>query len=321
MVGTGGAGGPYTFSATGLPAGLSMSASGTISGTPTVTGTFSYTVMIKDQYNNVGTFNCSVTVKSAPTASCVSIVATEGSPITPVTLVGSGGNGGPYTFSATGLPAGLTMSSNGTISGTSTVNGTFAYTVTIRDKDGNAGTSSCSITVGTGSATGFTTFTQGGWGSKPSGNNPGQLLASNFALVYSGGSVTIGGTRTLKFTSASAIEAFLPQGGTPSTFAASATNPGSSAAGVFAGQVLALRLSVDFSTAGITKAGLAGLKLKSGKLAGQTVAQVLALANAVIGGNTGALPSGVSISDLNSIMDAINNNYDGGISNNAYLGT
>ena len=201
------------------------------------------------------------------------------------------------------------------------MNGPFAYTVTVKDKNGNAGIMNCSVTVGNGSATGFTTFTQGGWGSEPAGHNPGRLLANNFSRVYSSGSVAIGGTRTLTFTSASAIEAFLPQGGTPSTFAASATNSTSSAAGVFAGQVLALRLSVDFSTAGVTKAGLAGLKVKSGKLAGHTVAQVLQLANAVIGGNTAALPSGVSISDVNSVVDAINNNYDDGTTNNGYLGT
>jgi hypothetical protein len=71
----------------------------------------------------------------------------QGVAITPVTLTGSGGAGGPYTFSATGLPAGLTMSSVGTISGTPTVSGTFNYTVTITDKSGNKGTLNCSVTV------------------------------------------------------------------------------------------------------------------------------------------------------------------------------
>jgi hypothetical protein len=39
--------------------------------------------------------------------------------ITPVTLTGSGGAGGPYTFSAAGLPSGLSISSSGTISSVS----------------------------------------------------------------------------------------------------------------------------------------------------------------------------------------------------------
>ncbi len=147
MTGSGGAGGPYTFSATGLPAGLTMASNGTISGTPTVTGTFNYTVTVTDSAGNKGTLNCSVTVNAPPSASCVSINAVQGFPITPVTMVGSGGAGGPYTFTATGLPAGLSMSTGGTISGTPTVSGTFSYTVTVKDKAGNTGTVNCSVTV------------------------------------------------------------------------------------------------------------------------------------------------------------------------------
>jgi len=147
LTGTGGVGGPYTFSATGLPTGLAMSSSGTISGTPTVSGTFSYTVTITDSAGNKGTFNCSVTVNPPPTASCVAITAVQGVPITPVTMTGAGGVGGPYTFSATGLPTGIALSSSGTISGTPTVSGTFSYTVTITDLAGNKGTFNCSVTV------------------------------------------------------------------------------------------------------------------------------------------------------------------------------
>jgi hypothetical protein len=52
-------------------------------------------------------------------------------------------------------------------------------------------------------------------------------------------------------------------------------------------------------------------------MAGKTVQQVLTAANTALGG--GSLPSGVSISDLNSVVDAINNNFDNGTSNNGYL--
>jgi hypothetical protein len=246
-----------------------------------------------------------------------------------VMITGAGG----YTATTTTAGDG-TYSLGNLLAGTYTVCTTAGvpsgYTPTY-DLDGTATPNCAAVTVGPSttavdfgykapsSASGFTTFTQGGWGAKPAGNNPGKLLLSNFATVYPGGSVTIGGTKTLKFTSASAITAFLPQGGTPSILTASATNASSSSAGVFAGQVLALRLSVDFSNAGVEKPGLASLKVKSGKLAGLTVSQVLAMANAVLGGNTGALPAGVSISDLNSVVDAINNNYDNGTTNNGYL--
>lgn len=150
MTASGGVGGPYTFSASGLPPGVTMSSNGTVSGTPTASGTFNYTVTITDSAGNTGTVNCSVTVAPTPpsiTASCVVINAVEGTPITPVTMTASGGVGGPYTFTATGLPPGVTMSSSGTISGTPTASGTFNYTVTITDSAGNTGTVNCSVTV------------------------------------------------------------------------------------------------------------------------------------------------------------------------------
>jgi hypothetical protein len=43
------------------------------------------------------------------------------------------------------------------------------------------------------------------------------------------------------------------------------------------------------------------------------------LANKVLGGNKCALPCGVSISDLNSIVTSINENFDGGKVNKGFL--
>jgi hypothetical protein len=126
---------------------LTISSTGTISGTPTVSGTFNYTVTIKDSAGNTGTLNCSVTVTPPVSANCVSITALKGVAITPVTLTATGGAGGPYKFSATGLPPGVTISTTGTISGTPTTSGTFSYTVTIYDKNNNKGTLNCSVTV------------------------------------------------------------------------------------------------------------------------------------------------------------------------------
>ena len=126
----------------------------------------------------------------------------------------------------------------------------------------------------------------------------------------------IGGTKWLKFTSAYAIEKFLPQGGTPAKLTGSYTNS-TATFSVFAGQVLALQLNVDFSKKGYLRAGLANLIVVSGDLEGDTVQEVLDLANSVLGG--GSLPYGLSISELNSIVTKINENYDGGTDNNGYL--
>ena len=164
---------------------------------------------------------------------------------------------------------------------------------------------------------GFVTYTQGGWGAPPNGNNPGMLLSRNFSTVYPNG-VTIGGNFTQKFTSAAAIEKFLPAGGTPGVLKANYVNPTKATdAGSFNGQVLALQLSVDFSNAGKTKTGLANLKLTSTALQGKTVAEVLALANQVLGG--GPLPAGMTVSNLNDIVTAINENFDNGTTNKGLL--
>jgi hypothetical protein len=180
-------------------------------------------------------------------------------------------------------------------------------------------------TTGPGATGGLTTYTQGGWGAKPSGNNPGALLAARFTGVYGATGVKIGNQGSpysLTFTAAANVENFLPGGGTASKLTASAVNPLNSSAGVFAGQVLALQISYDFSNAGVTTFGLATKCVTSGPLAGKTVQYVLDLANKVIGGNTALLAANglSSISVVNDIITRINENYDGGKINKGYLG-
>jgi hypothetical protein len=131
--------------------------------------------------------------------------------------------------------------------------------------------------------------------------------------------VTIGwGSRALHFTSAPKIEAFLPQGGTAAPLKSSMTDP-TGKVSVLAGQVLALELSSTFSARGITKPGLGSLVLTNGKLAGTTVADVLSLGNQALGVGKSALPAGVSMSDLNSIITLINENYVNGTTDKGYL--
>ncbi|HEX8517050.1 MAG TPA: gliding motility-associated C-terminal domain-containing protein [Bacteroidia bacterium] len=122
---------------TGLPAGLSGSFSGgafTISGTPTATGTFNYTVTTTGsctQSTATGTItvnpNAAITLTSSAATTSQTICLT--SPVANITYaISGGGTGGTVT----GLPAGVNGSFSGgtfTISGTPTVTGTFNYTV------------------------------------------------------------------------------------------------------------------------------------------------------------------------------------------------
>ncbi|MEM7126668.1 MAG: putative Ig domain-containing protein [Chloroflexota bacterium] len=61
-----------------------------------------------------------------------------------LTVTGEDADGDPLTFGATGLPTGLTMSNNGSISGIASSAGT--YTVVLTVSDGNGGTSSTAFT-------------------------------------------------------------------------------------------------------------------------------------------------------------------------------
>ncbi|MFF7333815.1 M4 family metallopeptidase [Streptomyces sp. NPDC008150] len=62
-------------------------------------------------------------------------------------LSGSSTNGGSLTYSATGLPAGLSISSSGAITGTPTTAGTSSVTVTATDSTGAKGTAAFTWTV------------------------------------------------------------------------------------------------------------------------------------------------------------------------------
>jgi hypothetical protein len=71
---------------------------------------------------------------------------TVGTVISPLQLTASGGTA-PYTWTATGLPPGLTISTAGSITGTPTTSGTYSVTVTATDSVGATGVASFSWTV------------------------------------------------------------------------------------------------------------------------------------------------------------------------------
>ncbi|ASW54208.1 putative Ig domain-containing protein [Plantactinospora sp. KBS50] len=73
---------------------------------------------------------------------------------TSLTLSASGGTS-PYTWTATGLPSGLSVSSGGVISGTPTAAGTYPVTATATDSTGASGSASFTWTIsGSGGCTG-----------------------------------------------------------------------------------------------------------------------------------------------------------------------
>lgn len=121
---------PYTWALTKgtLPAGLQLIPStGAFTGTPTTPGTYSFTITVSDSEDPQATFQQSFNVVIGGT-----LELTTPSPLTPnaavgepysVQLAASGGTA-PYSYSfvtdAGNVPPGLTLSSNGILSGTPT---------------------------------------------------------------------------------------------------------------------------------------------------------------------------------------------------------
>jgi hypothetical protein len=131
---------PYTWSVSGtLPPGLSLNAStGVLSGSPSASGSFTFTVQVAD--SNHSTASKQFAIMIAPSGQPLSITtgtlpgATQGTAYSQ-TLTASGGKP-PYTWSITtgALPTSLTLnSSSGVISGTPTTTGAFTFNVHISD--------------------------------------------------------------------------------------------------------------------------------------------------------------------------------------------
>ncbi|MGF1656510.1 MAG: S8 family serine peptidase [Verrucomicrobiales bacterium] len=138
---------PTSFSASGLPSGLTLnSATGLISGSPSVQGVFGVQV---GATNAAGTgtanLNLSITDNVPVITSPVSATATEGVSFSyQITATNT-----PTSFGATGLPAGLTVnSSNGLISGTTTAVGQFPVTLSASNVHG-MGNQALTLTVQT----------------------------------------------------------------------------------------------------------------------------------------------------------------------------
>ncbi|HYA24209.1 MAG TPA: Ig domain-containing protein, partial [Terriglobales bacterium] len=213
VIATDGATGPFTWIiiSGSLPAGLTLSNSDTasvnITGTPTTTGTSSVTIQATDGAGTPISRTFTITVNPPPALTITTTSLPGGTVNTPYpsssspggfTLQASFGTP-PYTWSivsGTGsLPAGLTLSSSGVISGTPTTVGTSSFTVQVQDSaTPNPATATRSLSI---------TITQVVVNSELSGNyaflvsgydvNGGRFMAAgSFVANGSAGTITSG---------------------------------------------------------------------------------------------------------------------------------
>ena len=142
-----------------LPTGLTLGADGTLSGTPTQTGTFPIVVTATDANGCSGTGATYTLVISCQTITVARSgggsfpAGTYSAAYTGQSVSASGSAATPYTFAITvgALPGGLSLGSNGAINGTPTATGVFNFTVTATDQNGCTGSQAFKHLGGSGS--------------------------------------------------------------------------------------------------------------------------------------------------------------------------
>ncbi|GEM_PF-183278 len=146
----------YVVTSGSLPPGVKLSAAGLLSGTPTQTGSFTFTVSSTDSSTGAGPFTVAqgytlaVTHPDLELATSTLMVAFGGQQYR--TQLRSQGGTAPYSYSVAGgqLPAGLSLSTEGEISGVPEMAGTFAFIAQVTDANGFADTADLSLKVEAG---------------------------------------------------------------------------------------------------------------------------------------------------------------------------
>ena len=144
--------GPYVWSvgSGALPAGVTLSPSGSIAGVPSTAGPATFTLRVTDADSRTAERAFTITVGAAVN---ISACPTPGGFLNTSYSAAATGTGGtpPYLWSVTTgqLPPGITLNAvSGLFSGTPLLAGAFNFTLSISDASARTGARTCTITIG-----------------------------------------------------------------------------------------------------------------------------------------------------------------------------
>ena len=127
---------PYTWTLGDgqLPPGLTLAGGGTLSGSPSAIGSYRFSILVTDATGQTATSSFAVTVTDPLLITTGSTLAVTLAKTVNIALNATGGTQ-PYSWSITTgtLPAGLTLSAAGIITGTLTSAATATVTISVRD--------------------------------------------------------------------------------------------------------------------------------------------------------------------------------------------
>ncbi len=284
--------GAYTWKAlSGLPAGLNLSAGGVVTGTPVTAGTSNFTAMVTDSGTPAQSKSASVSLTIAGTSLTItssSLAAATAGAAYSGSLQAAGGTG-PYTWSISSgsLPAGLTLSTGGVVSGTPARAGSSNFTAMVADAGSPAQSRSATVTLAV--APSSLTITSS------------SLAGGTAGSAYSGSLQAGGGTAPYTWT---IISGSLPAGLTLTANGVVAGTPTVAGTGNFTASVSDSGSPAQSRSASVTLAvAPSSLTITSSSLTGGTVSTAYSGSLQAIGGtapytwtiSSGSLPAGLSL--------------------------
>ena len=141
---------PVSYTLSGAPAAMAISSAGVVTWAAPVAGSYAITVTAKDSKTGLSGVGVTTVVIAAPAAPMVPSATVSGKPGTALSFTVAVTSPNPVTFSLSGAPAGMLISSAGVVSWASPVLGSYSVTVSAKDsKTGLSGQGVYTVKIAT----------------------------------------------------------------------------------------------------------------------------------------------------------------------------